>query len=91
MELIVPAEAAGDRLDAFLAGPLGSRSRAQRLIAGGSVRVDGEAVAKGHRVRGGERIEVAEDQGAPASAPVREPAPFGVAWEDEHLVVVDKP
>ena len=41
MELRAGAEDEGARLDAFLAGPLGSRSRAQRLIDGGAVRVDG--------------------------------------------------
>ena len=35
MELLVPPEQAGERLDALLAGPLGSRSRAQRLIDAG--------------------------------------------------------
>ena len=35
MELPVPPEAAGERLDAVLAAPLGSRSRAQRLIGAG--------------------------------------------------------
>ena len=53
MMLEVPAEAEGDRLDAFLAVPLGSRSQAQRLIGAGRVRVDGAAARKGHRVRPG--------------------------------------
>ena len=42
-DLEVPASAAGERLDRFLAGPLGSRARAQRLIDAGQVRVDGTA------------------------------------------------
>ncbi|HEV7807635.1 MAG TPA: RluA family pseudouridine synthase [Solirubrobacteraceae bacterium] len=92
MRLDVPPEAGGERLDAFLAAPLGSRSQAARLIAAGLVRVDGEPARKGVRVRGGERIVVLEDDrdaGAPApDAPV---ACFGVAFEDEHLIVVDKP
>jgi len=58
MELDVPAEAAGERLDTFLAATLGSRSHVQRMIVAGSVRVDGETVRKNHRVRGGEeRVE----------------------------------
>ncbi len=88
-ELTVTAEQAGERLDAFLAGPLGSRSRAQRLIDGGHVRVDGRARPKRHQVREGERIEV-EDAPAPAPEP-RGDAPFEVAYEDDALVVVDKP
>ena len=46
MELRAGPEHAGERLDAFLAGPLGSRSRAQRLIDAGSVTVDGRRVAE---------------------------------------------
>jgi 23S rRNA pseudouridine1911/1915/1917 synthase len=91
MELAVPAEAAGERLDVVLAERLGSRSRAQRLIAAGCVLVDGDAVSKGHRVRGGERIVVTEADVVPPIASEHAPAPFGVAWEDEHLIVVDKP
>jgi 23S rRNA pseudouridine1911/1915/1917 synthase len=94
MQLSAPPEAAGERLDAFLAEPLGSRSRAQRLIAAGAVRVDGAAVPKRFVLHGGEAIVV--DEGAdPAAAPVAagagEPAPFGVAYEDDRLLVVDKP
>ncbi len=94
MQLSVPAEAGGQRLDAFLAGPLASRARAQRLIVAGCVRVDGEVVSKGHRLRGGAQIVVTEEEIAPppsAADPLPEAAPFGVAWEDEHLIVVDKP
>jgi 23S rRNA pseudouridine1911/1915/1917 synthase len=91
IELDVPPEAAGQRLDAFLATPVGSRSQAARLIEGGLVHVDGEAARKGVRVRGGERLLVLDEQ--PADPPVDgEPvADFAVAFEDEHLIVVDKP
>ena len=44
----VPADAAGERLDVFLAGHAGSRAAAQRLIDDGRVRVDGEEKAKRH-------------------------------------------
>src|SRR4051794_37267282 len=88
-ELTVPAEAAGERLDAFLAEPLGSRARAQRLIDDGLVRVDGEVRPKRQRLAGGERIEVDEAEPPPADA--RSDASFDVRFEDEHLLVVDKP
>jgi 23S rRNA pseudouridine1911/1915/1917 synthase len=94
MELRAGPEAAGVRLDAFLAGPLGSRTRAQRLIEAGAVRVDGAQAPKGARLAGGEAIAVNErddpDPGRPGE-PDGEPAPFGVPYEDEHLLVVDKP
>jgi 23S rRNA pseudouridine1911/1915/1917 synthase len=85
----VPAEAAGERLDVFLAGHAGSRAAAQRMIDAGRVRVDGEEQAKRHTLRGGEAIDV-EEEVQPAAAEVPE-ARFSVAWEDEHLIVVDKP
>jgi len=91
MELEVPLEAAGERLDTFLARPLRSRSRAQRLIAAGRVLVDGKAVMKRQPVRAGARITVDEREDAPAAAAGGEQAAFGVAYEDEHLIVVDKP
>jgi 23S rRNA pseudouridine1911/1915/1917 synthase len=89
-ELRVPDEAAGTRLDRFLAVPLGSRARAQALIDGGRVRVDGSVRPKRHLVAAGEAIEIDETPLEPGPVP-DEPAPFEVAYEDEHLLVVDKP
>ncbi len=93
-ELRSTPEDAGTRVDAFLAAPLGSRSRAQRLLEAGAVTVDGRQVLKSVKLAGGERIVVDESREPPeADADVGEgtPAPFGVAWEDAHLLVVDKP
>jgi 23S rRNA pseudouridine1911/1915/1917 synthase len=89
-ELVVPEEASGERLDRFLAVPLGSRARAQSLIDSGRVTVDGRPRPKRHLVQAGERVAVAEEehQLAPADA---ETAPLVVAYEDDHLLVVDKP
>jgi 23S rRNA pseudouridine1911/1915/1917 synthase len=79
------------RLDRALAGrdEVGSRSLAERLIADGSVLVDGERRPKSHRLEGGEEVvvELPEPE-APLAA---EPMELDVAWEDEHLLVVDKP
>ncbi len=54
--MTVPAEAAGTRLDRFLADHLGSRARAQALIEDGRVRVDGRSRRKRHLLAGGEVI-----------------------------------
>ncbi len=91
MELKVSEADAGERLDAFLAAPLGSRARAQRLIEAGAVLVDGAAVPKRHRIAAGEVVVVDEDA---EQLPVGDPsqtADFTVAFEDEHLLVIDKP
>jgi 23S rRNA pseudouridine1911/1915/1917 synthase len=81
----------GERLDSFLAEPLGSRARAQRLIEAGAVLVDGAPVPKRHRMAAGELVVVDEDADRPPPADPSQTAEFGVAYEDEHLIVVDKP
>jgi 23S rRNA pseudouridine1911/1915/1917 synthase len=89
-ELPVPADAAGARLDAWLAAELGiPRARAAALAQGGAVLVDGRRAAKSARLRGGERIAVEEPLPAEPDAP---PPPLpAVVWEDEHTLVIDKP
>jgi 23S rRNA pseudouridine1911/1915/1917 synthase len=90
--LEVPTEAEGTRLDQFLAAPLGSRSRAQSLIEAGRVLVDGERRPKRHAVAAGERVEVREDESEPEADPEDGvTARFSMAYEDEHLMIVDKP
>jgi 23S rRNA pseudouridine1911/1915/1917 synthase len=91
MTLTVDAADAGQRLDALLAEPLGSRSRAARLIDDGLVRVDGEIVPKRHKVVAGEQITVEEVEEVVAPTDVGATVDFDVPYEDEHLLVVDKP
>jgi 23S rRNA pseudouridine1911/1915/1917 synthase len=81
---------AGARLDAALGGhpAVASRAAARRLIEAGRVSVDGNARPKSWRLSPGELVEaLLEDEAAPA--PPVEPPP--IVWEDEHLLVVDKP
>jgi 23S rRNA pseudouridine1911/1915/1917 synthase len=90
-EVSVPAEAAGGRLDAWLANALGhgSRTAVQRLIGQGKVLVDGRPRGKSHRLDGGERVSVDTDVAAPERLPIAaEPA---IVWEDELAAIVDKP
>jgi 23S rRNA pseudouridine1911/1915/1917 synthase len=91
LDLVAGPDAAGQRLDRFLAGPLGSRARAQSLIDAGRVRVDGRLRAKRHLLTGGERVEVRVADPEPDVDPDTPQAPFSVRYEDEHLLVVDKP
>jgi 23S rRNA pseudouridine1911/1915/1917 synthase len=88
-ELVVPEAAAGERLDRFLAAPLGSRARAQSLIDAGRVTVDGRARPKRHLVAAGELVAVSEEDRPPE--PERSDAPVAVVYEDDDLLVVDKP
>jgi 23S rRNA pseudouridine1911/1915/1917 synthase len=91
-ETSVGADAAGVRLDRFLAGreEVGTRARAERLIEGGDVLVDGVARPKSHRLAAGSVVVFPEP--APTEIDL-EPAAIDVdvVWEDEHLMVVDKP
>jgi 23S rRNA pseudouridine1911/1915/1917 synthase len=91
VQLTVTEADAGQRLDALLAEPLGSRSRAARLIDDGLVRVDGEIVPKRHKVVAGEEITVEEVEEVVAPTDVGATVDFDVPYEDEHLLVVDKP
>ena len=89
--LRVPDGAAGTRLDRFLAGAVGSRARAQSLIDAGRVRVDGAVVPKRHLVRAGEAVEFDDSPPESSENLAGGPAPYEVAYEDQHLLVVDKP
>src|SRR5262245_79013 len=85
---------AGDdapRLDVFVSGQLDlSRNQAATLIAEGRVLVDGRREKASYRARAGERITV--DIPPPVGREVlAEDIPLTVVYEDEHVLVVDKP
>jgi len=88
--VLVPGAGAGMRLDQFLADWLGSRAGAQRAIDGGRVTVDGRLRPKRHLLRGGEAIEIGPEP-TPEPEPDAAPAPITVLYEDQYLLVVDKP
>ena len=82
------SEEAGERLDRLVARRLDvSRSAARRMIEYGSVRVAETASSPAHKVRAGERVEtwIFEEGLEPDDIPVP------LIFEDEHLLVVDKP
>jgi 23S rRNA pseudouridine1911/1915/1917 synthase len=87
----VGPELAGKRLDVALAEhePI-SRAQARRLIEAGEVRVAGAPAKPAQRLRAGEHVEGRVPEVSP-SALEPEPIPLAIAFEDEHLVVLDKP
>ena len=87
MRLRVPPEAAGTRLDRFVADHVGSRAAAERAVEAG-VLVDGRPRPKSYRLEGGEDLDLQQTEAARPSEPPPVPR---IAWEDEHLLVVDKP
>jgi 23S rRNA pseudouridine1911/1915/1917 synthase len=91
-QLRVPDAAAGERLDRFLAGlpEIGSRAVAERLLSAGGVLVDGRARSKSTKLVGGEQLEF-EPPAPIVSGLTPEDMELAVPYEDEHLLVVDKP
>lgn len=92
--LIADSDACGRRLDQWLAGQLApglSRSRIQALIGEGAVRLDGAAAGNGKRkLAGGETVSLIMPEPV-ASVPQGEAIALNILYEDEHLIVVDKP
>ena len=84
----------GQRLDKAVVAmaPEFSRSHLQTLIEEGHVRIDGNVAATASRkVRAGQRIEVVLMPTAESRAFRPEPLALEIVYEDEHLLVVDKP
>jgi len=91
----VPAEAVGKRLDQFLAEAMGgdvSRNHVQWIIAGGGVTLaDGQTIGQARRkVVAGESFFVVLPEPAEAD-PRPEAIPLSVLYEDEAVIVIDKP
>ncbi len=94
--LEVPAACAGWRLDATLAKlfPEHSRSRLQGWLKAGLIRLDGGAAESKRKVYGGEKIEFSAEAAispAPTFENAAEDIALNVVFEDEHLIVIDKP
>jgi 23S rRNA pseudouridine1911/1915/1917 synthase len=92
LELVVPASAAGARLDRFLAecADVGTRSQAKRLIDARRVQVDGVARKSAYALPPGARVAVVLDVPLPTSIEP-EDVPLVVLYEDAHLLAIDKP
>jgi len=91
VELRVPAEAAGQRLDRYLSEHAGSRAQAARWIELGAVTVDGRSARKADRLGGGELLSVVLPDVARELDDTGPQAPFRIVYQDEDLLVVDKP
>jgi 23S rRNA pseudouridine1911/1915/1917 synthase len=91
VRLEVPANAQGTRLDRFLAEPLGSRARAQALIDAERVRVDGRVRPKSYVVASGEVVEAWPEDEATELVAQSGDVPFSIAYQDDSLLIVDKP
>ena len=91
-EFIVEAEAAGQRIDRFLSGEdTGlSRSALQGLVADGHVLCNGKSIAKSLKLKAGDTILLEIPDAKPIEA-VPQDIPLDIVYEDDHLLVVNKP
>lgn len=92
-EIEITQHEAGNRLDQVLARKLPhlSRSRLQALIKEGHVRVNAKQVKPGEKVRNGDRISVEEPEPLPVTGTLAEEIPLQVLYEDDDLLVINKP
>ncbi|HKI83981.1 MAG TPA: RluA family pseudouridine synthase [Candidatus Krumholzibacteria bacterium] len=86
-------EDAGERLDLWLAKTDGelSRSRIQKLIAAGAVRVRGELKPARHRLAAGDLVEWEIPPTQPSTMAAEAEVVFRIVHEDQDLAVIDKP
>ena len=91
-EFVVEQETAGQRIDRFLSGEdTGlSRSALQALVADGHVLCNGRLVAKSLKLKAGDTIVLEIPDAKPIEA-VPQDIPLEIVYEDEHLLVVNKP
>jgi len=92
LHLSVAASNEGERLDAFLASHVEgwSRARLQRLIEEADVLVNGHAVKSSYKLRPNDEIEI-ELTPPPSTSFSPENIPLDVVYEDNELIVVNKP
>ena len=91
--LTIPVSCAGLRLDQALAQllPDWSRSRLQAWVLGKQVSVDEMEASPKQKVWGGEKIQVKPQLHPAESAHVAEAIPLAIVYEDQALIVVNKP
>ena len=93
VSLTVPAGSAGQRLDRVLARllPEHSRTRLAQWMRAGQIVVDGRPVQPRHKVWGGEVIDIVAPPAPAAGVYGAEDIPLEVVFEDDTLLVVNKP
>ena len=86
------AEDSGKRIDKYISDNIAelTRSAVQGIIAKNGITADGKAVSKNYKIRGTETIEVEIPDAEPMNA-VPENIPLDIVYEDEDLLVVNKP
>ena len=91
-ERVFVCDRPGERLDRFLADRCTdlSRTRIKRLIADGEVTVEGATSNAGFRLKSGQSVTIRAPDPAPSHV-LPQNIPIDVVYEDDHMLVVDKP
>ena len=91
LTLIAAAGDVGERIDRFITGATGqTRSGVAKLIEGGAVTVNGKKTEKNYKLRLGDLIEI-EFPEPVADEAVAENIPLDVVFEDDDIIVINKP
>lgn len=91
--LVVPEGVAGERVDSALTRALGlSRTTIAKLLADGEITSGGSSMAKSEKVVEGQVIEILlPDNTIPDAIPVTPISGLSVVYDDDSIVVIDKP
>ena len=90
--LPVPDGLEGERVDSALAKLLGfSRTFAAEVALAGGVTLDGKTLGKSDRLRGGAWLEVEWQPARELAIEAIEVPELGVVYDDDDIVVIDKP
>lgn len=91
-QILIPLQAAGQRLDRVLseAFPEWSRARLQQWIRDGHVRIDGALHKASYTIRGNEVVDITPPTLQPSTV-MAEAIPLAVLYEDADIIVINKP
>ena len=91
--VVAPGQKKKERIDKFLAAQLegASRAKIQKYIEENQVLVNGEPVRASYKISPDDKIVVSIPTSAPPDKVVPEDIPLNVVYEDEYLIVVNKP
>ena len=93
LEALIPAAAAGERIDRVLAQlfPQYSRARLQLWLEGGFITLDGHIVDRKVKLRGGEHVRVQAQPIEADSEWAAQPIALNIVYEDNSIIIVNKP
>lgn len=93
VQIEVDSGQASQRIDQFLANRLAkvSRSKIQAAIEAGMVKINGKIIRSSFKISGGDIIEMQVPVQPDQTEVIPEPIPLNIIYEDEHVMVINKP